>query len=341
MADRMYCSIADVLSDLGRRGVRDEAQLLGFIRSASTWIERKLGVYLPEVASKTFNGEGGRDLWVPPLLELTSVIVDGNTISSSQYQLFGDGVGRPVWENGPCSRITILDDATELGAWSYEDEGNVLTGKWGLYLESKSLGISVTLADGSSTDLSVSNGSLVSPGMVLLVETEQLLVEGTGDPTAATSLVNGAIDQDADIVTVDNGSEFYAGEVIQIDLEDMAIVKKNGNSLYVLRGWNETVIAAHNDDSAINVYRTYTIKRGVNGTSAVAHADKAVNQYLPPWDVRYLCKQTAILMLKKSESGYAGKTGNADLGEVYYHNEFPKSVYQEIEKNYKRRLAYL
>ena len=341
MADRMYCSVSDVLGDLKRDGVRDETQIIEFIRSASAWLEQKLGMYLPETAEKKFNGEGGRDLWVPPLLEITSVVVDGVTISSDQYQLFGDGIGQPVWENGPYTRISILDDATELGAWSYEDEGNVITGKWGLYLEEKALGINVSLADADEVDLVVENGSLVSPGMALLIENEQLLVEATGDATAATSLVDGVIDQNADVIGVDDGSEFYTGEVLQIDLEDMLIVKKNANNLYVIRAWNETVRTAHDDDSAIYVYRTYTVKRGVNGTTAAAHSDKALKQYLPPWDVRYLCKQTAALMLKKAEGGYAGKTGNADLGEVYYHNEFPKAVYQEIEKNYKKRLAYL
>lgn len=85
---------------------------------------------------------------------------------------------------------------------------------------------------------------------------------------------------------------------------------------------------------------SYTVVRGINGTTAAAHLSAAtISRYIPPWDVRYLCQQIAVLMKKKADSGYAGKVGSAELGEVFYHKEFPKEVYQEIRRNYTGRLV--
>jgi hypothetical protein len=39
-------------------------------------------------------------------------------------------------------------------------------------------------------------------------------------------------------------------------------------------------------------------------------------------------------MAQKAGASYAGKTGNVELGEVYYHSEFPKAVMKEVEREY-------
>ena len=40
-------------------------------------------------------------------------------------------------------------------------------------------------------------------------------------------------------------------------------------------------------------------------------------------------------MIKKAESGYAGKTASIEAGEIFYHAEFPKEVYKEIQRAYR------
>ncbi len=127
------------------------------------------------------------------------------------------------------------------------------------------LGVTATI-DASSTSLTVSNGGKVSPGMVLGIDSEQILVESTLNQSTLTQ---------------------------------------------------------------------FTVTRGVNGTTAAAHSTADVSRYFAPMDVWYLAKQIAALMFKKSKSGYAGKVGNAELGEVFYFNEFPSDPLKQIMRNYR------
>jgi len=330
MSDRVYCTIQDVINDLGLQGDDNGDLLERFIRPASDWIDRKIGMFIPYTEERSYNGNSYQNLDIDPLLAVTSLTEDGDTVtagtSSGNYKLY------PLerhWQNGPYTRALFVDRN-----WSVDEANVVITGRWGLYEETSAIGVSVTQTD-SATNLVSTDGSAISPGMVLLIGTEQELVTGYSDPTAATSLVDGAIAATDDTITVDNGDEFAAGETIQIGVEDIYIHKINTDTLYVRRGWNGTSKAAHSNDSAINVYRTFTVKRGVNGTTAAAHDTAAVSRYVVPWDISYLCRQIAGLMKKKSDGGFAGKTGNAEMGEVFYHQEFPKEVYREVMSNYR------
>jgi hypothetical protein len=82
------------------------------------------------------------------------------------------------------------------------------------------------------------------------------------------------------------------------------------------------------------VYRTFTVSRGVNGTTAAAHSSKAISRYMAPYDVNWLARQMAGLMWKKARSGFAGKVGNQELGEVFYQNEFPEQI-KQVRANYR------
>ncbi len=107
-----------------------------------------------------------------------------------------------------------------------------------------------------------------------------------------------------------------------------------GNVLVLDRGWNRTTRKAHLDDASISVFRTFTVERGVNGTTAAIHSNKSISRCMVPWDVNWLCRQIAGLMRMKAASGFAGKIGNADTGETFYQNEFPDLI-KKIERNYR------
>jgi hypothetical protein len=170
--------------------------------------------------------------------------------------------------------------------------------------------------------------------MVLLAEDEQQLVSGLGSPTALTSLLEGDIAAADEQIYINDGAEVHEGEVIQISTEKMRIRIIAGDSLFVDRGWAKTTRQAHANNSAISVYRTYLVERGVNGTPVAAHTDKPLYRYIPPEDVNWLCRQIAGLMHMKAKSNFAGKTGSAETGETFYFNEFPGQV-KEIAKNYR------
>jgi hypothetical protein len=335
MTDRLYCTVDQLVASLDLIGAEDETELLDYIRQASDYIDQEIGKgsgFIPVTAARRFDGKGIIHLYVDPLLAITSIVEDGDTLLTTDYLLYPRN---RYWDDGPYTRITIDPDATTLNAWTYEDDVVVITGRWGLYEKTVATGETVSLAAAGTTDLAVASGASVSPGMILKIEDEQCLVTATGASENATSLLSAAVTTSDTTISVDDGSEFSAGEELQIGTEDFKILKINTNDLYVARSWNGTAKAAHLDNAQVKVYRTYTIERGLNGTTAAAHTSKAASQYIPPRLVNYFCRQIAALMLKKAKSGFAGKTGNVDLGEIFYHQEFPKDALKELKKTYR------
>jgi len=328
---QIYCTLQEVIDDLGLSG--DERGLFDRIKQASDQVERMFGAFIPETETRYFQGDGSQVLEVPPLLAVTTLTVDGDAITA--YALRNpNNATRPLWTNGPYLRIKYLD-----GIWSTDDDfdggyGNAVSGRWGLYEATEDLGITGTQASTSTTDLTVADGSKLCPGMVLLIGSEQELVSALGAGSTLTSLVNGAIDEEDEEIAIDNGAEVKIGETIQIDVEDLFIRKINGNTLAVERGWNSTKRASHADNAAIKVYRTFTVVRGVNGTTAATHSSAAISRYLAPANVNWLTRQIAGLMRGKAKSGFAGKSGGGELGETYYYNEFPRQI-ADIQRNFR------
>jgi len=267
VSDRLYCHVGDLVEDLSFGNPLGDISFLGRIRSASDWLEGKNGLrgyFIPVTETKRFDGpKDRRILFVPPVLAVTGIVDDTTTLATSDYLLYPRD---RHWLNGPYSRIEIDPDAASLTAWTYERDVIVVAGRWGKYEETAATGatLGADLTAGATT-VTVSDATVIFPGMTLSIDTEQTLVTGVSD---------------------------FAG-------------------------------------------RVFTLKRGTNGTTAAAHTSGAtINQYLPPGDVRYLCRQIAVLMHKKAKSGYAGKTGAPDTGEVFYHKEFPRDVVDEVRKNY-------
>jgi hypothetical protein len=91
----------------------------------------------------------------------------------------------------------------------------------------------------------------------------------------------------------------------------------------------------HADNAAVDVYRTVTVERGVNGTDAATHAlNTAISRYYVPDDVMMLTREIAMLSVNKALSGYQGRTGNADTGVVFYNDIFPRYDIETVKKNY-------
>lgn len=338
MPDRLYCHLEQVRSDLGQTGERvnaTEESLMASIQSASDFIDQKLGMFIPFTETRRFDGTGKRDLQIDQLLtdeDNTVIIDDSDTLTASDLLFYPRN---KYWENGPFSRIAIDPDASGINIWTPERDIVSVAGRWGKYEETIVTGETITQADSTTTALTAANGANIAPGMVLLIETEQELVQSTGAATDSTGQLSGAIDAIVDVLTMDNGALVNVGEVVQIDTEDMRVLKINTNDVYVERSWNGTQAASHIDTSQVNVYRTFVVKRGINGTTAAAHAAKTASRYIPPSDVNWLCRQIAGLMIKKAQTSFAGKTANVELGEVFYLDEFPNKPITKIKKNYR------
>lgn len=261
--DRLLCAVSDLAgapeaADLDLDAIKHEAKLVGFIRAASKFIDRRRGRFVPVTETRRFDAPGTLTLWIDPVLSVTEITVDGALLPANEYALY------PLnrhWDNGPYTSIELVNESR----WLKRTNKIAITGQWGLYDESRALGVTASI-DATSTALTVSNGGIVSPGMILKIDTEQMLVEATVDELARDE---------------------------------------------------------------------FTVTRGVNGTTSVAHSAASIYRQIPPDDVWYLARQMAVLMFKKSQSGYAGKVGNAELGEVFYFNEFPTDPLKQIMRNYR------
>lgn len=333
MPDRLYCTLNDVIDDLEQAGVKawKESAVVDKIHAASDWISQNLGDFIPVTASKALDGPGGIDLTVPPLLAITSITHDGDTLTAADYILY------PInrwWENGPYTRLRVDPDAANLSHWTYEEEVIAIAGRWGLYEESRATGATVATQDSSSTSLVANSGAALSPGMALLIDSEQELIEATGAASDSTANTAEAVDASEEEIDVSDGTLVYIGEVIRVNFEQMKIRDIKTNTLLVERGWNGTKRTTHDTAADVYVYRTFTVKRGANGTTAATHSTDTIYRYVMPYDVNYLCRQMASLMLKKAQSGYAGKVGSVELGEVFYYQEFPKDVLERVKRVY-------
>ena len=333
---QLFCTVQDLVSDAQSPGV-DETRMYQAIREASDYVQKEIGWFIPVTLTRSFHGRSKTELFIPPLLAITSITNDGTSLVSTDYILKPDN---GFWADGPYARLVVDPDAANLSEFVSEEDGVVIIGKWGKY--NRSVSTSATVADTTSqtdsqTTLKVSNGSQVSPGMVLLIGTEQELVTGWGDPTASVTTVTEPVANTDETLTLADASLVNVGEVIRIDYEQMFVRDRRTTpkTVSVIRGWNGTGRVTHADNAVVDAYRTVNVTRGVNGTTAAAHLNGvAISRYVAPDDIQFLTKEIATLIANKAKGGYQGRSGDANLGVVFYHDAFPRADIERIRDRY-------
>jgi hypothetical protein len=337
---QLYCTVNDLLLDPAPPAGGVEL-LYKQIQAASQTILQEIGNFIPIAETRKLQGGGGLRLFVPPLLSLSGVIVNDDTNLASTDFIYNPPTRH--WVNGPFSWLEVdQENATNLGGWSTEQEGVEIPGNWGLYSETEVTGATMGAAQTTTTDttLQFSNAAKASPGLVALVGTEQMALTGYDTPVASVTTLNGAIDASQETIVLTNGALVNIGEIIRSGVEQMRILDIATHTAYVQRGWNKTLRAAHSTGAAVDVYRKFVVVRGVNGTTAATHLiSAAISCYKVPADVLFLCKEIATLMLHKAETGYAGKSGNAELGQVYYNDAFPRFDLERVRDHYRIPVA--
>jgi hypothetical protein len=332
---QLYCTVNDLLND-PQPPAGDVSLLFKMIQAASQTIQEEIGEFIPVSEQRYFTANpGSTRLFIPPMLGLLgSIVNDSTTLASTDFIL---KPGERHWRNGPYSEIEVDPDAANLSAWSEDIDDITIPARWGLYEESELTGATLGAAQSDSeTGLQVSDGSKISPGAVLLVGSEQELVTAYDTPVSAVTTLNGGIDATTETIVLANGALVNIGEIIRCGVEQMRVLDIATHTAYVQRHWNKTLGAAHLTGAAVDVYRKFTVVRGVNGIAAAAHDNGvAVSRYLVPGDILLLCKELATLMINKASSGYAGKSGNEQLGTVYYHDMFPRFDLERVRDHYK------
>lgn len=329
---QVFCTVEELMADSDDNG-GDPVNLMKHIRAASQVILQEIGGFIPVTQIVRLDGNGKTRLFVPPLLAIISIVNDDDTLVSTDYLLRPN---KRMWTNGPYTNIDVDPDAVNLSNWLQEKDSVVITGRWGLFEKSEDSGATIGASQSAvSLSLLVSDGSKLSPGMVILIGSEQQLVTGFGEISASATTLSEDIDLVEEEINVANGTLIFVGETIRCGFEQMKVLDINGNTLYVKRGWNGTKKVIHSTAGAVDVYRTFSVERAVNGTTAGIHTmGSYISRYLVPEDVRILCAEIATLMRKKALGGFAGRSGNSELGEVFYHDLFPRFDLERVRGHY-------
>lgn len=286
------------------------------IESASRAVEGLLlRKFYPFKGTRYFDFPGmdssGFEVWLDEhgLISATTVVSGGDTISSADYFLEPRNEGPPF----ESIQIDLASGAAFFSGDTFQ-RSLAITGTWGYTLDSTPAGALAEALDNSETAVDISNSAAIGVGSVVFCESEWMIVTGktlrdTGVNTGSSLT---AVQNDIDIA-VSDGTAFAVGEILVIEGERMLIVDIAGNTLYVKRAYDGTVIAAHNSGVDIYAPRTLTVTRGALGTTAATHADTtALTVWEVPGLVAEFCVALALTTLGQRMDGYARVVGSGD-----------------------------
>ncbi len=325
-----YCSVAELESDLHLNGSETEAYLLNKIASASDFLQKAIGQFLPVVMIHSYHRHDEprhSSVYIKPLLSVDSIVIGSDVLTVDDYSL---GPDSRHWPNGPYSWIDLHHE------YHHNHHTVYVTGLHGLYNRIELLNVKL---DGGQQaidlTMSVDNGALVSPGMVINIDDESEYIQSTGAPSNAVTTLAAALDAASEIISVHDGSLVHIGEVVRCGFEQMKVLDISGNDLNVVRGWNRTNRVVHAENASVDVYRTFNVLRGVNGTTAADHADQSViSRQMVPDDINGLCRIIAGNWLKFAQSGYQGKIGDQNTGQIIYQAAIPTTDLERIKAAY-------
>lgn len=302
-----FATLRDLEDDLSLHGANGEAMLFAKLQAASTYLAGEVGHFLPVTQALTLQGNGSKLLFPPSFLSAAPTVTNDGTAVTAADLLAGPAERH--WPHGPFSYLQIVPDATSLTSWCRDVDGVTISDKFGLYDETVELGLTLGAAmNASVTAMQVNDGSKVSPGFVGLCGSELMAVTATGSPTAGATTLGAELDDNADSGTVASGAALKVGEIARCGIEKMKVLDINSNTVYWGRGWQGTPRSTHANGSAVDVYRTFTVLRGVNGTTAASHDSGAsVLQQVAPADINFLCRKIAGRMLLDAQGGFKSR----------------------------------
>lgn len=251
--------------------------------------------------------------------------VSGNQMISLEQCLSGDGTNITAScvlrrsddkQEPPYDRLEIdLSTSAAFSAGTTWQRAITVTG---LYCDGPDTATAIAgavLSGGinSSTTTLVLNPSsgVYTPGVLSLVLIDSERVQLTDRRMSAVSgqTTTGTLSeiQSGTLVGVTSGSAFATGETILIDAERMRINDIAGNNLIVDRAWDGTALAAHSSATQVYALRTFTVARGVLGSTAANHSDAAavyVHEY-PPL-INELNVAETLVALQRQIGAYGG-----------------------------------
>jgi hypothetical protein len=221
----------------------------------------------------------------------------------------------PQASGPPYNRVELdLAAAGTFGGGASYQRAIAITGTFG-YTADELLGGNLTAAvNGTEVELDVSDGAAVGVGDLLRLGGERMVVTGRSQLATGQLLGVDLVGQvNAQLVEVDDGTEFTIGEQLLIDAERMVVDDIAADRLIVRRAQDGSTLAAHNAGATIYAPRGLTVVRGACGTTAAAHADGAeLAVHAPPGPVRTLAIAETLWALQQETSGYARVIGSGE-----------------------------
>ena len=296
-----YCTREQLKRFGGVNGADEDAQVDHIIEARSREIDRATRrFFIPRTETRLFRWPPRQTsratvLWLDQdLISVTTLQTKAQdssptTIAAADFFLEPNNLGPPF------NRIEIdLSSTAAFESGDTPQRSISVLGSWGFSNDTKSAGTVASGLASSSSAVSMvsSDSSLIGVGNTLLIESEQIFVSAKAFAALDSILIDGALTKSKSevSVTVDTGHGIADGEIIMVDSEQMLVESSTATVLTVTRAYNGSVLAAHSNDTAVQIARTLTIERGINGTTAVTHSNATVIYvYEPPFDIVDLC----------------------------------------------------
>lgn len=245
-----------------------------------------------------------------PTIKTKAQDTSPTTLGSTDYFL------EPKNYYPPFNRVEInRESAAAFESGDTPQRSISIAGDWGYSQELLTITTLASSLSSVGTTAKVADGSKVGVGHTLKVGTERIFVTDRPLSSAISRTLSAALNANKNTVTLSlsTGTAIYAGEVIQIETEDMLVREARGNAPVVERGWDGTALSTHSSGSTLKAYRRLTVERGVNGSAAAAHSTgSTVKVYEPPFDVQQLCVAEVVAAISQERSAWGRVEGQGD-----------------------------
>jgi hypothetical protein len=297
--------------------------------------------FIPITETRYLDGSGDH-AWTPFLLSISELKVDEDgdgtyetTLTAADYWLWPDNEDAK-------RRIDLNPQSTVLTVFPVGRRRIQVIGSWGYSsLSVAAGGVTAGLAaSAGATTFEASDSSLIGIGDCLLIGTEQVFVTSKVALDIAQN-TSGALTASVTNTALTLGGAptvaVKAGEVLRIESELVRVNSVNSTTSFeVTRAYDGSTLAAHSGGADVYVYRTITIERGVNGTTAATHPDAtAIARYYPPSDVTDLCIAEVIGRLMQEQSGWGREIGTGDGAREYRGSEL-RHLRERLIGRYRR-----
>ncbi|GHH57735.1 hypothetical protein [Lentzea cavernae] len=342
MARPWHCTREDVMArgDI-KLTARMATQVDDAIEAATRDVEKRLHrILYPRLETHRFDWPGeqsGRTwrLWLDQheVISVTTLTSGGLVIPSTDFFLYPDS-------GPPYNRIEIdLASNAAFGGGSTHQRDVEVLGLHGYNDDSKSASaLAAAVSTTTATTVDVTNAAAVGVGDLIKLGSERMIVTGRAmvDTTinAAGSLTANLGNQ---TLPVSDGSAFNVGEILLLDAERVRVDDIAGNTLFVTRQWDGTVLAAHNTGIDIYAARRLTVERGAVGTTAATHLSGAsITRWPAPGPVKRLTIAEAQTTLAQESTAWARVIGQGEAAREAWARSL-NDARNECYENYGRK----